>query len=170
MKQFSATPLADGFKVSEQARLLAGLTQDLAHCCLGKESEIFAQYGLSAGEGHILLVLGEEGAVTPSRLAARQGVSRSRITPLVKSLERLGFVARSESRHDRRVRDLTLTSRGQEVAEHAANFRLDFHTQLLQRFAESERAPLFSTLSLLHARMRELREEIKRRDDRPRTE
>jgi DNA-binding MarR family transcriptional regulator len=145
----------------EQAQLLAGLTQELALCCLGKENEIFAQYGLSASQGHILLTLSEWGAVTPSHLAARQSVSRGRITPLVQSLVEAGFVNRSEARHDRRVRTLTLTSLGQRVANVAAGFRLEFHARLLERFPESDRQNLLSTLSLLHEHIHQLRDELK---------
>lgn len=165
MNQFSIAS-----STPEQAQVLAGLTQDLALCCLGKEVEIFAQYGLSSSEGHVLLMLSEEGQVTPSHLAARQSVSRSRITPLVKSLVECGFVTRAEARHDRRVRNLTLTSRGQEVANSAARYRLDFHAHLLERFAESDRQQLLSTLSILHQRIRELRDALKTRDHSPTTE
>jgi DNA-binding MarR family transcriptional regulator len=161
MNQSSADSRALPAEVPEQAQLLARLTQNLALCCLGKESEIFAQYGLSSSEGHVLLMLSEEGQITASRLAARQSVTRSRITPLVKSLVGCGFVTRAESRHDRRVRHLTLTSQGQEVANSAAQYRLDFHAHLLKRFAESDRRELLSTLSVLHERIQELRDGLK---------
>jgi DNA-binding MarR family transcriptional regulator len=97
-------------------------------------------------------------------------VSRSRITPLVASLVECGFVTRTESRRDRRARDLALTSRGQEVAEHAGNFRLDFHTQLLRTFPEAAREDLLKTLAVLHERIRKLRAELKTRDGRQRRE
>jgi DNA-binding MarR family transcriptional regulator len=147
--------------LQQQAQLLAGLTHNLAFCCIGKESELFNRYGLSSSEGHVLLTLSEHGSVTPSFLAARLGVGRSRMTPLVQSLVDSGFVSRTESLRDRRVRNLTLTSRGQEVAYASANFRTDFHARLLERFPERERDNLLSTLSILHDRIRQLRDELK---------
>lgn len=144
--------------------MLAGLTHNLAFCCIGKESELFNRYGLSSSEGHVLLTLSEHGSVTPSYLANRLGVGRSRMTPIVQSLVDNGFVTRTESARDRRVRNLTLTARGQEVAHSSANYRTDFHARLLERFPEAERTNLLSTLSMLHDRISQLRDELKTDD------
>lgn len=147
--------------VSEQAHQLASLTHNLAFCCIGKESEIFAQYGLSSSEGHVLITISQNAIVTPSQLAAHLNVGRSRMTPLVQSLVDKGFLLRSESVRDRRVRDLSLTPLGRRVAAEAANFRLDFHARLLERFPEAERDLLLKSLSALHDRIRVLWDELK---------
>ena len=147
-------------KLIEQADVLAGLTRDLSHCCVSKESEIFARYGLSAGEGHLILIVADEGSISPSIVAARLGVSRSRLTPLAQSLVEKGYLDRAESADDRRVRDLSLTPQGKKAAREAAQFRRDFHVRLLTSFSEGGRTQLIESLRLLHERMTSLRCEI----------
>jgi DNA-binding MarR family transcriptional regulator len=142
------------------ASQLAHLTRELAQCCIAKESEIFGRFQLSTGEGSVLLSVAE-GAQSPSALAERLGVARSRITPLVQNLVERGFLQRSESQGDRRVRELRLTKEGERVAQDAEDYRLGFHQRLLEHFGESERKNLFRTLSQLHDRMMEIRKNIK---------
>ena len=141
--------------MSEQADTLARLTRELAHCCMAKESEIFQKFGLSSSEGNALFVVAD-GATSPSALAAKLGVVRSRITPLVQGLVDKEFLERSESQTDRRVRELKLTPKGEAVADDADQFRLGFHRRLLERFEEHERQHLFATLTQLHGKMLEV--------------
>lgn len=143
----------------EQAEVLAQLTRDLAQCCVAKEIEIFSRFGLSTSEGNALLAIAE-GATTPSALAQELGVVRSRITPLVQHLVDQEFLERSESTVDRRARELSLTSKGRQVARDAVQFRLSFHRQLLERFDQRERDQLFTTLGRLHEQMTEIRKGI----------
>ncbi len=145
--------------LGEQAGVLAQLTRDLAQCCIAKESEIFERFGLSTSEGNVLLAVAE-GSGSPSALATRLGVVRSRITPLVRHLVDHSFLERNESQTDRRVRELTLTRKGEQVAADAEQYRLSFHRRLLERFNLHERQQLFITLSQLQERMTEMRKGI----------
>ena len=142
--------------LGEQAGLLAQMTRALAQCCVAKESEIFNRFGLTTGEGNVLLAVAD-GTSSPSALAGQLGVARSRITPLVQNLVNKGFVKRTESHQDRRVRDLKLTSQGEGVAQEALRFRLSFHSRLLGKFEREERGPLLDTLAQLHEKMMEVR-------------
>jgi len=127
---------------------------------MAKESEIFNRFGLTIGEGKVLLAAAER-SMSPSALAEELGVGRSRITPLVQSLVEKGFLERLESATDRRVRELTLTPAGEKAAADAENFRLGFHRRLLERFGEGERQDLLLVLRRLHDRMMEVRESMK---------
>jgi len=146
--------------LKDQAGLLAGLTRSLAQCCVSKEIEIFTRYGLSASEGHLLLAVSDAGAIAPSIVAERLGVGRSRLTPLSQNLVEKGFLMRSESVSDRRMRDLTLTPDGKRIAQEAAEFRINFHARLLESFPDPARERLFETLSMLYDRMTVLRCEL----------
>lgn len=143
--------------LAEQAQLLATLTRSLAHCCTAKEVEIFSRYGLSASEGHLLLAVAEAGSLSPSVAAVNLGVGRSRLTPLAQSLVEKGFLKRSESEADRRMRDLELTFAGQDVARQAAQFRMDFHAKLLRELPEITRERLIFCLRVLYQRMIDVR-------------
>ncbi|MBU1984070.1 MarR family transcriptional regulator [bacterium] len=136
------------------------MTHDLAHCCVAKEMELFNRYGLSASEGHVLLTVAEAGRISPSIVANRLGVGRSRLTPLAQALVDKGFVTRNESSADRRVRDLTLTHDGRQIAHDAAKFRLEFHQRLLEGLPDSMRERMIETLYALHERMNTVRCEL----------
>ena len=152
-------------KLLPQVQALANLTRELAQCCIAKESEIFGRFGLSAGEGNVLLAAAE-GISSPSALAERLGVVRSRITPLVQSLVVKGFLERAESASDRRVRNLQLTSGGRQVAMDADKRRLEFHRRLLEQFNEHERQKLIGTLSHLQEHMTDIRKNMKQEFER----
>ena len=146
--------------VNDDAVTLASLTRDLAHCCIDKESELFSRFGLTPSEGIVLLKVAEEGKALPSSLACRLGLARSRMTPLTANLVEKGYLNRTERVSDRRVRELTLTERGQEIASAAQGCHLDFHRRLLESYPEPERAQLLNTLTTLRGIMNELREKI----------
>lgn len=144
-------------ELEQQALQLANITTNLSQCCHAKEFEIFHQTGLTASEGHVLLTVAEAGAATPSAVAAQLGVGRSRLTPLVQGLVDKGFLIRRESPRDRRVRDLRLSSAGEDVARQAADYRMSFHLRLLESFSDDERRRLLDMLAALHERMTMLR-------------
>jgi DNA-binding MarR family transcriptional regulator len=148
--------------VSTDAATLASLTRELAHCCMNKESELFQRFGLTSSEGVVLLQVAETGTALPSGLACTLRLARSRMTPLTANLVKKGFLSRRESATDRRVRELSLTERGQEVASAAHGCQLDFHSRLLQSYSEAERIALLNTLTTLRKSMDDLREQIAR--------
>ena len=153
----SSESVVSALDVTNQAALLARLTRDLSYCCQAKESEIFGQHGLSPGEGFVMLAIAEAGATTPSAVAERLRVGRSRVTPLVQQLVGRGLVARITSEEDRRLRALKLTPAGERVARDAERFRLSFHSQLLETFDAMDRHQMLSLLRLLYERMVQLR-------------
>ena len=144
----------------KDAATLASLTRELAHCCINKESKLFSRFGLTSSEGVVLLQVAETGKALPSSLACILGLARSRLSPLSASLVEKGFLHRKESKTDRRVRELTLTEKGEEVAAAAKGWRLDFHQRVLAHYSETERTQLLSTLTSLRELMDELREQI----------
>jgi DNA-binding MarR family transcriptional regulator len=144
------------------AAALASLTRELAHCCISKESELFQRFGLTSSEGVVLLQVAETGTALPSGLACTLRLARSRMTPLTANLVEKGFLSRRESATDRRVRELSLTEKGQQVASAAHGCRMDFHSRLLESYSESERAALLNTLTTLRKYMDDLHGQISR--------
>lgn len=57
---------------------------------------------------------GPDGA-RPTVLAERAGMSKQAMNQILRSLERLGYIARSENPHDGRARIVRLTKRGHAV-------------------------------------------------------
>jgi len=142
------------------ARQLLQLTRDLARCCQSKEEQIFRRFDLSCAEGRVLLTMAETGASNPTEVARQLGIGRSRLTPLVDRLVQKGFIARTESSADRRVRHLALHPSGARIADEVFEYQLNFHRTLLRRFSAEERDGLFGTLVRLHEEMSALSKQI----------
>jgi DNA-binding MarR family transcriptional regulator len=140
-----------------QALLLAKLTRDLSRCCQNKEEQIFGKFTLSSAEGRVLLVIAELGSTTPSELATKLALGRSRLTPLVDNLVEKDLVARAESADDRRMRKLELTVAGRQAAKEVMQYQTSFHEELLRRFSPEERQHLLQTLDELYTAIEELR-------------
>lgn len=143
-----------------QASQLSQMTRDLSRCCQTKEEQIFGRFNLSSAEGRVLLVIADGGGSTPSAVAERLGLGRSRLTPLVDGLVEKRLLTRTESTTDRRVRTLELTAEGQKVAREVTCYQTSFHEELLRRFSPEERQQMLNTLDQLHGAIEELRAKL----------
>ncbi|MBA4181449.1 MAG: hypothetical protein C0506_12735 [Anaerolinea sp.] len=106
--------------------------------------EIAASGGVTAQQWAVLHQIGAAGeeGLLPSELAAANNTSRANITKFISRLGRLGYLAVSPSRTDRRKKLLRLTAAGQSALakmDTEKRARLD---EVLEAFAPRERADL----------------------------
>ena len=146
--------------LTAQATQLSQMTRELSRCCQTKEEQIFGRFNLSSAEGRVLLVIADLGSSTPSAVAERLGLGRSRLTPLVDGLVEQGLLTRTESAADRRVRTLELTPAGRTAAREVTSYQTLFHEELLRRFSPEERRHMLNTLDQLHGAIEELRAKL----------
>lgn len=102
--------------------------------------------GLTFMEGRLLRLaahVGEQSLIVDSL-----GVAPSRVSALLRSLERQGLVARSTARGDKRHRDVVLTPAGQGAAERIMG-HLDALSPLMTRLDEPERIQLEGLLDAM---------------------
>jgi DNA-binding MarR family transcriptional regulator len=147
-------------RLPAQARELSRLTRELARCCQGKDEQIFGQFHLSTAEGRVLLCIADCTTTTPSAMADKLRLGRSRLTPLVESLVNKGLISRVESEQDRRVRTLKLTAAGTKCAQEATAFLNAFHEELLRCFNSNERHALLESLTQLQDAIEVTREKM----------
>lgn len=104
-------PDVEGIRLCFQALSLASaIDRDCA--------ALLAPHGLSEGRFVLLFLLdGAPGGLAPAVLAQQAGVSRATVTGLLDGLEREGLVARQADASDRRALRISLTPRGQQVAQ-----------------------------------------------------
>jgi DNA-binding MarR family transcriptional regulator len=76
-----------------------------------------AQYGLSAIQAKVLLVLQPDGAMTMRTLAGQLKYDASNLTGVVDRLEEMGSVRRQQQLHDRRAKSVMLTDEGRRVRQ-----------------------------------------------------
>lgn len=102
-----------------------------------------AAEGLSLAEGRALrlaLVHGEQALVIDAL-----GVSPSRMSEILRTLERRGFVAKTKSNGDRRHRNLEVTAAGRATLTRIFD-HLDAHSPLMTSLAGDERQTLHDLL------------------------
>lgn len=99
-----------------------------------------------------LLILHFRGDLTMSELAAEMGAPLSSMTSIAKRLERKGYIARATSAQDQRVKLVTLTQRGMELAKESEQIMLAMLGRLEEAFTPQE-MELFTTLLLKAAKV-----------------
>ncbi len=86
----------------------------------------------------ILLSLTQGVGATPFELSKLLGIDTGLMTRMLDKLETKGLLSRSRSLDDRRVVNLTLTQKGQEVAEQAPEVAHKVLNQRLRHFGREE--------------------------------
>jgi len=86
----------------------------------------------------ILLSLTHGAAATPFELSKLLGIDTGLMTRMLDKLEAKGLLSRSRSLDDRRVVNLTLTEKGQEVAERIPEVAPTVLNQRLRNFSAEE--------------------------------
>lgn len=99
-----------------------------------------------------LLILLFRGDLTMSELAAEMGAPLSSMTSIAKRLERKGYIARATSAQDQRVKLVTLTQRGMELAKESEQIMLAMLGRLEEAFTPQEMEQ-FTTLLLKAAKV-----------------
>ena len=80
-------------------------------------TSLAADYGMSAVQAKVLLVLQPAGAMTMRTLAGQLQYDASNLTGVVDRLEQLGAVRRESPPHDRRAKAVVLTAEGQRMRQ-----------------------------------------------------
>lgn len=110
------------------------------------------EVGLNHARYAILITLAAEGgdAVTMTELARIAGLSRSRLSHALDSLEERGWVSRSSCRRDKRTLSAALTPAGREMLRAAAPVHVDQVRELvLDPLSAQERDQLRTILGKL---------------------
>jgi DNA-binding MarR family transcriptional regulator len=80
-------------------------------------SHSLAESGVYAGQDGVILMLSQEGSMTPGQIAHRLGVKAPTMTRTIGRMEAHGFVERSDDEDDGRLTRVKLTEAGQLSVE-----------------------------------------------------
>jgi DNA-binding MarR family transcriptional regulator len=94
--------------------------------------------GISSQQMGILLSLTRGIATTPFELSKLLGIDTGLMTRMLDKLESKGFLERSRSVDDRRVVNLTLTDKGEEVAARIPEIAPQVLNARLKKFTKAE--------------------------------
>lgn len=107
------------------------------------------RFGLARAEFVILYSLSLFDGVTASEIAASTAFPKNTLSRAVNRIAKLGLIARSEARTDRRQQNLTLTPAGQAILDEAIPRFMALEEEMLSPLSLVER----ETLSVLMAKV-----------------
>ena len=106
-----------------------------------------APYGFTYTQYIAMLVLWEKGCVNVSRMGEWLHLDSGTLTPLLKGLEKKGYITRTRSREDERVVNITLTPLGDEMRKIVKN--VPQHCEMCDLLTDEEKRVFRSLLRKL---------------------
>lgn len=88
---------------------------------VGAYKEVLDPMHLTHPQYLVMLALWEESPLSVKALSARLALEPATISPLLKRLESLGYIARTRDKHDERALAVELTERGTALREQAVH-------------------------------------------------
>lgn len=130
---------------------LATITARLFANCQEKEIRHVAQHGISTVEFRCLQILFKNKTLNVNQLAQLMSLSASRITRIMDSLVAKKLVSRDISESDRRIFNLTLTSKGLQLGETLIQAYEKIHTEILTHVPPEDHHEMIKMLEKLNA-------------------
>lgn len=141
--------------VPEQAEHLAELTLALLEHCQARIGGLAGALHLTVAEFRTLRSFGNDQALEAGTLAGRVGLSPSRLTRILDSLEGHGFIVRRSEPLDRRIVRATLTARGLRMRMRLREELTRTHAEILRLLPEGGGASVILALQKLNDAMAE---------------
>jgi DNA-binding MarR family transcriptional regulator len=107
------------------------------------------RYGLGVPEWRVLAHLGQYAPITAKAIGTHSRMHKTKVSRAVAALERLGFVTRTGSDHDRREELLSLTAKGRAAYDDLAPRAADFARHLVDGLSAAERRGLEGAIDQL---------------------
>jgi DNA-binding MarR family transcriptional regulator len=104
---------------------------------------------LSLSEIYALSILAERAPLSQQELGIALSLEKSSVTRLVQQLEQRGWVLRTRTERDNRVRLLRLSEEGTRIAMHLQQQMSEAHATLFERLTPHEQSALLEGLTAL---------------------
>lgn len=110
---------------------------------------------LSPSQNAALATIDRHGPLTPSELAAREGIQRPTVTRIVSLLEERGLVHRTRDPHDRRSSLVALSPAGRELLARGRTRKNAYLARRLRELDAEDRATLDRAAGILERLLEE---------------
>jgi DNA-binding MarR family transcriptional regulator len=117
--------------LNKYAQDISKLTFDMQKICNTKEVFFCKSINLTPIESRCMRYLLDTTFLQVKELAKNMGLTPSRITNLLNSLEQKGYIMRKISTQDRRIIKVALTEEGEKFAIDINNKYIQFHKDIL---------------------------------------
>ena len=119
------------------------------HHAMHERAHLAKLIGLSMPQLGILMQLHYRGGCGISDLSERFDVTNAAASQLVDKLVQSGLIQREEDPHDRRVKRVNLTEKGQELIRHSTERRYRWVEALAHKLSPEEREQVNQALDIL---------------------
>lgn len=105
---------------------------------------------MSVSNAHALCELRIAGPLAQAEIAARLGLAKSTVSRLIDQLEAKKWVTRTpDATGDARVRQVSLTPRGEQIADQVLEARTKRFSNIISKIDETKRASVIEAMELL---------------------
>ena len=150
-RQTTQTPDSAEGLIEERATSEGLLLALLGQHAMRRLRAAHTEHKLSPRQFHLLGLLHDRGALTQRDLGMLMDVDPSILVTLLNPLEADGYLSRERDADDRRRHVVTITRRGEEQLERAAQAQRDAEDELFAGLTKTQRAQLRRLLLILRA-------------------
>lgn len=111
---------------------LADITARLFANCNEKESLHATKHGISTVEFRCIRILAEKKQLSVNQLAQEMSITSSRVTRIIDGLVAKKLVRRVIDKADRRVFNLSLTPKGEKLAQQCIDEHIKIHEEIIR--------------------------------------
>jgi len=135
------------------AEELADIISQLFTHCQEKDARHVARYGVSIVESRCIRTLYEHKQLTVNQLAQKMSLTSGRVTRIIDGLVSKKRVVRESDKTDRRIFNLTLTPKGEKLAENLVQDHIQIHEEILSHIPSEYQQSTIELLKTLNDAM-----------------
>lgn len=136
-------------KMKEQAIEMAQLIFQLEKICQEKENYFANKFNLTSGEFRCLRLLKDNCYYSTKGIANQMDLTSGRITHIISSLEKKGYVTREIDTNDRRNIKVSLTDEALPFIQKLDKQYNKLHESIIATIEEQEREPMINSLDTM---------------------
>ena len=129
---------------------LAEITSLLFANCNEKEARHAAKYGVSTVESRCIRKLYEKKQLTVNQMAREMSLTSSRVTRIIDGLVAKKMVVRESGENDRRIYNLSLTPKGEKLANDLIQDHVKIHEEIIKKNPEEYHHSMIEILKKLN--------------------
>jgi DNA-binding MarR family transcriptional regulator len=135
----------------DTAKYLASLTVGLVTGYQENYSRLAMERGLTESEFRCLRLIGSEKGLSNKKIAARMGLSQSRLTRIIDGLCEKGYMTRESNPKDFRALNLTLSRKANSFVKKLDKDNIDLHYTIMNKTNTAQQKALIGVMEKLYS-------------------
>jgi DNA-binding MarR family transcriptional regulator len=134
----------------EDVARIERLLRRISHVVYTQGRAILVEFGITSPQFDALLFLHRDGDMPMGALCDRMSLACSTVTDLVDRMEKGGYVARERDQTDRRVINVRLSPRGEDMVAKVMSARIRYLADILKDLPAVERTEAILALEVIY--------------------